>query len=183
MKPAFMETQRLQFCRWEESDLPEATLLWGDPLVTRWITATGRMTGKEIAARLAQEVERDRQYKLQYWPLRDKASGTLAGCCGLRPHGEGELELGVHLRPDFWGKGLGQEACRAALWYAFERVGTSSVFAGHNPGNTASPKLLGRLGFHPAGEEFYPPTGLYHPSYRMERGEFHPLESPAWIGD
>ena len=125
----------------------EAEALWGDPLVTRWITATGRMTAEEVADRLAQEVERDKQFGIQYWPLRERSTGELAGCCGLRPHGEGELELGVHLRPTFWGRGLGEEACRAALWYAFVKWDTPSVFAGHNPHNTASPKLLEKLGF------------------------------------
>ena len=56
-----------------------------------------------------------------------------------------------------------------------------SVFAGHNPHNTASPKLLEKLGFSPIGEEFYPPTGLYHPSYRLQRGDFFCPEIPVYL--
>ena len=181
MTNGFLRTKRLLFCRWEAGDLLEAEALWGDPLVTRWITATGRMTAEEVADRLAQEVERDKQFGIQYWPLRERSTGELAGCCGLRPHGEGELELGVHLRPAFWGRGLGEEACRAALWYAFVKWDIPSVFAGHNPHNTAFPKLLEKLGFSPIGEEFYPPTGLYHPSYRLQRGDFFCPEIPVYL--
>ena len=33
--------------------------------------------------------------------------------------------------------------------------------------NIASVQLLKKLGFTYAHDEFYPPTGLYHPSYLM----------------
>lgn len=41
------------------------------------------------------------------------------------------------------------------------------LFAGRNPQNTASKKKLNKLGFHYIGDEFYEPTGLYHPSYEL----------------
>ena len=40
------------------------------------------------------------------------------------------------------------------------------LFAGHNPKNVASRKiLLEKLGFAYVGDVFYPPTGMNHPSY------------------
>ena len=178
MKPAFLTTQRLCFCQWEEKDKPLAEQLWGNPQVTRWITASGRMSPLEIQQRLSQEIQRQQEFGVQYWPVLERESGRLVGCCGLRPHGDGELELGVHLLPEFWGKGLAEEACRTALWYGFFQKDCPQAFAGHNPGNTASPKLLKRLGFVCIGTEFYPPTGLEHPSYRLQREEFHIQQEP-----
>lgn len=108
MTNGFLRTKRLLFCRWEAGDLLEAEALWGDPLVTRWITATGRMTVEEVADRLAQEVERDKQFGIQYWPLRELSTGELAGCCGLRLTGKGSWNWGFTSGQLFgagaWGK-------------------------------------------------------------------------------
>jgi hypothetical protein len=43
-----------------------------------------------------------------------------------------------------------------------------ALFAGHNPANQASRELLARLGFRYTHDELYPPTGLMHPSYRLD---------------
>ena len=57
--------------------------------------------------------------------------------------------------------------------YAFEELGAEKLFAGHNPDNTASSKLLKKLGFHYTGDEYYEPTGLYHPSYIYEKSRYN----------
>jgi hypothetical protein len=36
--------------------------------------------------------------------------------------------------------------------------------------DTASRALLGKLGFRYTHDELYAPTGLLHPSYRLDRG-------------
>lgn len=92
------------------------------------------------------------------------------GCCGLRPYRveEGVYELGFHLRPEHWGQGYASEAARAAIGYAFDSLGARALFAGHHPRNTASSRLLAKLGFRYTHDEFYPPTGLEHPSYLLE---------------
>ena len=45
-------------------------------------------------------------------------------------------------------------------------LNAKGLFAGHNPKNVASRKiLLEKLGFAYVGDVFYPPTGMNHPSY------------------
>nr|NIV34793.1 hypothetical protein [Anaerolineae bacterium] len=44
--------------------------------------------------------------------------------------------------------------------------------AGHNPKNTASQHLLGKLGFRYTHEELYEPTGLMHPCYGLTHDEY-----------
>ena len=162
----FLVTERLGFSKWGRDVLELAKRLWGDPLVTRYICASGRFSEEEIAGRLKLEIANESRYGVQYWPVFLRKTGELVGCCGLRPHGEdGEYELGFHLRPDFWKQGLAQEAGTAVIGYAFETLHANRLFAGHNPNNTASAGVLKRLGFIYIGDEFYAPTGLYHPSY------------------
>lgn len=43
----------------------------------------------------------------------------------------------------------------------------TALFAGHNPKNILSARLLKKLGFTYTHNEYYPPTELYHPSYLM----------------
>lgn len=49
--------------------------------------------------------------------------------------------------------------------YAFNTLRVNTLFAGHNPQNEASAKMLKKVGFNYTHDEFYEPTGLYHPSY------------------
>ena len=65
--------------------------------------------------------------------------------------------------------GLASEAARAVIAHAFENLGASALFAGHHPDNTASEKVLRKLGFAETRSEFFEGTGLVHPAYLLPR--------------
>lgn len=163
----FLQTDRIGFSKWLLTDTALARLLWGDPRVTRYLCASGVFTTEEIAARLCAEIHNESTYHLQYWPVFELGTGALIGCCGLRPHKAEEYEIGFHLRPEFWGQGYAKESANAVIEYAFTVLRAKKLFAGHNPHNAASKRLLDKLGFVYVGDEFYQPTGLYHPSYEL----------------
>jgi len=169
LKEYFITTNRLGFSKWTENLLPEARLLWGDSEVTKLIG--GKMTDKEIQKRLQREIDNEKQFRVQYWPLFLINSGEFVGCCGLRPyHPKGNTyEIGFHIASSHWRRGFAFEASQAVIGYSFGKLGVSSLFAGHNPKNSASGKLLEKLGFQYSHDEFYPPTGLNHPSYFLKR--------------
>lgn len=169
MREYFLTSDRLGFSHWSEEDRDLAHRLWGDPQVSRYICAAGVFTPEEIDARLELEMANQAKYGFSYWPVFT-LGGEFVGCCGLRPHGEGKVyEAGIHLLPEHWRQGYGREAMTAVLDYAFTALGAQAVFAGHNPNNTPSAGLIRSLGFTYLGDEFYPPTGLYHPSYELKR--------------
>lgn len=169
MRDYFIRTERIGFSTWSAEDIESAKSLWGEKAVTRLICASGKFTEREILQRLALEIENGRKYGVQYWPIFSLKSGDLIGCCGLRPYGEEKncYELGYHLREKFWGKGLATEAAKAAVDYAAAVLKAESLFAGHHPENSASKKVLEKLGFRYVGDTYYAPAGLYHPSYRF----------------
>jgi len=168
----FLKTDRTAFSTWQDGDITLAKLLWGNADVTKYICASGKFTASEIEARLNTEIYNNKKYNFQYWPFFEQKTDELIGCCGLRPHSENRLEIGFHLRPKFWGRGYAVEAASAVIGYAFTVLDTESLFAGHNPNNTASQKVLSKLGFKYIGDEFYKPTGLYHPSYQLTASDF-----------
>jgi RimJ/RimL family protein N-acetyltransferase len=168
----FLKTDRIGFSRWSQDDIKLAELLWGNPEVTRFICASGEFNADDIVNRLNKEIANNTEYQVQYWPIFELISNELIGCCGLRPYNENEYEIGFHLRPEFWEQGYAMESANAVIHYAFTVLKAESLFAGHNPNNTASQKLLSKLRFTYIGDELYKPTGLYHPSYELNNSSF-----------
>lgn len=164
----FMKTDRIGFSKWNTADIELAKVLWGNPDVTKFICASGCFSDEDIQKRLLLEIENENKYQVQYWPIFDLNSTELIGCCGLRPYKKNQYEIGFHLRPEYWGKGYATEAATAVIDYAFHHFHAKGLFAGHNPKNAISRKVLLKLGFVYISDEFYAPTGLYHPSYELK---------------
>lgn len=163
----FLKSARLGFGHWAPGDLPLVLALWGDPDVTRLIG--GPLSAEAAEARLEAEIAMMRDRGVQYWPIFLLGNDAHAGCAGLRPYRlDGRIyEIGFHLLPAYWGRGLATEAARAVIGYAFETIEARALFAGHHPANAASRRVLEKLGFRWTHEELYPPTGLQHPSYLL----------------
>ncbi|MCP1182726.1 GNAT family N-acetyltransferase [Paenibacillus sp. 1781tsa1] len=164
------ETERLECATWNEGDRALAFALWGDHEVAKWISSKGFLSEDEVEARLTQEIQRQKEAGVQYWPFFEKESEVFVGCCGLRPYSPEEdiYELGFHLTRDHWGKGYAQEAARAVIDYAFGEMNVNALFAGHHPDNEVSRHILVKLGFEYTGDERYEPTGKMHPSYALQ---------------
>ena len=164
----FLRSQRLGFRPWSAADLALAEGLWGDPEVTRLIG--GPFSKEQVRERLAREIATYEEHGVQYWPMFLLATGDHVGCCGLRPYNAAErvLELGFHIRRAHWRQGYAQEAAQTVIVYAFQVLGATALFAGHNPANEPSRDLLSKLGFRYTHDEYYAPTGLNHPSYLLQ---------------
>ena len=78
-------------------------------------------------------------------------------------------ELGFHLLRSCWGRGLAVESARAVIGYGFGTLGADALFAGHHPANAASRRVLLKLGFEYAGEEFYAPSEVMEPVYLLRK--------------
>lgn len=69
MRKFFMKTKRIGFSKWNDADLNLATQLWGDKEVTQFICATGMFTKQDIIHRLETEIQNDKLFHIQYWPI------------------------------------------------------------------------------------------------------------------
>jgi len=162
------ESQRLIFRRWSDVDPDLASLLWRDPEVMHFLG--GPYSEEQVRKRLQVEIENDRLFGFQYWPIFVRDDGTFAGVCGLKPYKpeSREHEIGFHLRPQFWRLGYASEGSRAVIGFASTSVRAHALYAGHHPQNEASRALLVRLGFECIGTHFFAPTGLDHPWYVLQ---------------
>ncbi len=163
----FLKTERLGLRWWAKQDLAAARELWGDIEVTRFFG--GPFSDEEIGQRLEREINRMDTHRFQYWPIYLLSDNEHVGCCGLRPYRpEDEIhELGFHLRPKYWGKGLAVEAARAVIAFSFETIGAKSLSAGHHPKNGASKKVLEKLGFRYSHDELFAALGMDIPYYLL----------------
>lgn len=112
---------------------------------------------------------------LGLWTIRTDAPAPI-GCVGLQPVSgaaaaadpalAGEVEPVVALAPAFWGRGYAAEALGAVLAHGFGALRLPRVVALVDLPNTASHRLLARLGFRPLREV----PGARHPlrSYALE---------------
>lgn len=108
MKEFFLKSIRIGFSIWSENDICDALELWGNPEVTKFITAEGTMSKEQVQQRLRKEIENYNNYNIQYWPIYLIETNENLGCCGLRPYDyeNNILEMGIHLKEKHWGKGL-----------------------------------------------------------------------------
>lgn len=168
----FLQTKRLGFRLWTEDDFDLALNLWGNNTITELIG--GPFTVEKIQERLLNEIKTMKMYNVQYWPIFLLETGEHIGCCGFRPYQNEKnmFELGFHILPKFWRQGFAREAASAAISYIFDNSNTNKIFAGHHPKNAASRKLLEQLRFQYTDDNYYPPTGLQHPSYILTKEQY-----------
>lgn len=136
---------------------PEAMTYWSTPPHPDLAT-TKRWLDRKLAEDQSASVEFVAEYQ-------GRAIGTVGG--GILP------EVGYILHPDFWGKGLAFEAMQAVIAHAFAHHPVDHLMADVDPRNTASIKLLKRLGFvwHGHADNTFCIAGewVHSDYYRLER--------------
>ncbi|WP_108649124.1 GNAT family N-acetyltransferase [Dongshaea marina] len=120
--------------------------------------------------------------------LIDKASGQKIGISGFLSEWEPyqQAELGFLLLPEFQGRGYGTESLQRVLELAFDELGFHKVKATVTEGNSASSRLLTRLGFRLEGRlrDNFKLAGCWQNDlmYGLLREEFHNLASAGTLG-
>lgn len=165
----FLKSPRLGFRQWTRDDLPLALAIWGDPAVTRFVG--GPFSPEQVAQRLDREIASQKNHNFQYWPIFLLSTDEHVGCAGMRAYKleENIPSMGYYIRPKFWGQGFATEAGHAVIAYSFNTLGINTLFAGHHPENDNSKKVLAKLDFQFTHKQLYPPTGLDHHAYLLNR--------------
>ena len=159
-----LEGQRLRLEPLSLSHSPGMFALWREPEVCEHSGPAVDSSGESI--RLPAKSRSDSDRLLSYWLDRSQAGtgfrwaavlhtpAEFVGAVGFNSLGACS-EYAYHLVPRHWGAGLGNEASRIALSWAFS-TGSRSVEAFIEPANTRSIRLVERLGFersHEASDE------------------------------
>lgn len=148
---SLLETARLALPPFTLADLDFLHALWLDPPVRRYLwddQIISREQAREVIEASLASFATD---AYGFWLLQLKESHRPVGFCGLRRFSDaqiaaGQVEILYGVTPDEWGKGLAVEAARAVLHFGFEQAQLERIYAGADPPNAASFRVMEKLG-------------------------------------
>lgn len=145
-----IETPRLLLRPWREADKPEYARIINTPAMMEHFGGPQRAEVHDaLLDRMMAAQERDGHCM---WAVEERATGSLAGICGVRIGGHENtpvpevLEIGWRIAEPWWGRGVAREAAEASLAWSWANTDRPFVAAWTNPGNARSWGLMLRLG-------------------------------------
>lgn len=147
----YLSSNRLSFHPFVLADLDYLHALWVAPEMRRYLW-DNEIIPRELAEEIIVSSSTSfAEHGFGFWKLVRKDSGRPVGFCGLRSFenevvGTGEVEILYGITAAEWGQGLAVEAARTVLHYAFAERSLLRVYAGADAPNTASIRVMERLG-------------------------------------
>jgi [ribosomal protein S5]-alanine N-acetyltransferase len=142
-------TKRLLLRQFNDRDVNEIFILRSDERVMRYIDKAPAETLDDAYEFIRKTKELEESADAIMWAICLKGDSKLIGtiCLWNIKKEHFRAEVGYNLIPDYWGKGIMQEAITAVIDYGFRVMKLHSIEANVNPGNAASIKLLERNKF------------------------------------
>lgn len=166
-----LRTERLILDVWRSSDWTAFRPIAEDAEVMRYITGGEPWSEQQIRGFVDRQVKLYAERGFCRWRVLEPASRELMGFCGVGYWRDGlDAEIGWWLALRYWGRGLATEAARCALRDAFERVGLDHVVSVGMVGNTASLRVMEKLGLR--WEREFEDEGVRLVQYGMPRTEY-----------
>ncbi|WP_374567423.1 GNAT family N-acetyltransferase [Ideonella sp.] len=150
-----LSTARLRLEPFDDAHLDGLYELNRDPVVMRYITGRPE-TRDDTLASIGRVKARWAEWGYSWWAFIEQGSGQVvgAGCIQhLARDAANPLEIGWRLRQDHWGRGLATEAAQTMAGWAFDALKTPLLTSVCHVDNTASAKVMQRLGMRYRGVE------------------------------
>jgi len=144
--PTTLATARLELRPVATDDLTRLHSLWIDPHVRRFLFDDRAITLEEAEAFVRASVRDFAERGHGLWLVLEKGRPELAGFAGLLCSDDPWPTLVYGVRPELTGRGYATEAASAVLRYALEVLRLDQVRADVDEPNTASVRVLGKLG-------------------------------------
>ncbi|MEL6272570.1 MAG: GNAT family N-acetyltransferase [Chloroflexota bacterium] len=151
-----IETERLLLRPYRLEDASDyARHIFSDADVMRFMNVEGKVPQYPFLQAKSYIVERNRQWDRRgygAWALVEKATDRFMGHVGLFIIDNTDvIEVGYALGRTFWGNGYATEAAHATLRYGFDVVGLDEIVAVAFPENTASLRVMEKVGMTSQG--------------------------------
>jgi RimJ/RimL family protein N-acetyltransferase len=128
-----LRTDRVILRAWREDEADRLLDILSRPEVKRWIdddqdNPVLMETRDQALANIARYAKHEPGSPMGFWAVEERATGVVAGTVLLVPAGsdpppdETEVEIGWHLHPDAWGRGLARDAAAALLAAGLEHL-------------------------------------------------------------
>ena len=130
-------------------DIPRLFAQFSDPKVMRY-WSRGPLMHVDDAREMFEEIDQGvRAGQFLQWAIARNSDDLMIGSCALFAQNPAHrrAEIGFALSSAHWGQGYAQEALHLALEHAFAALDLHRIEADVDPHNTASLRLLERIGF------------------------------------
>lgn len=147
MKTFEIETRRLRLRPFHESDVEDLHRLWVEPDVRRYLWDDLVVPRERVAAIIAESVSSFERTGSGLWAALLKREAGLVGFGGYWLfHEPARLQLLYGIAPTLWGQGLATELAEALIRYGFEVLSFDRIEASTDALNTASARVLEKVG-------------------------------------
>lgn len=142
-----IETERLRLRPLNVNDLDDLHLLWTDADVRKYLWDDQVISREQAQEVVTSGIESFEAHGFGFWAVLPKDEESLIGFCGFRFFGAAqEIEILYGVAPASWGQGLATEAARAMMRCGFEEHGFDKIYAGADPPNAASFRVMEKIG-------------------------------------
>lgn len=150
-----IETDRLLLRMVRRRDAEELYELCRRPETSRFSLWSPHGSLRETKNFIAYRLSQYRKRECMFFVIEEKATGRVIGTCSyVSMDADYKIaEIGYSILSDLWNKGFATETAEALTGYAFNRIGVQRVFARVIPRNTASARVLLKLGFRFEGTQ------------------------------
>ena len=166
-----LETERLFHRKFTLEDLDKLIELRSDDEVIKYLGGRHLQNPESIEKRLRFYLDCYEKLGFGMCAMIWKPTGEMIGWSGLQPLGETlQTEVGYGMIKEFWGKGIGFETARGWLGYGFETANLEKIVAVASPENTASWRIMEKLGMR--REKLETHYGMLCVFYAISKEEF-----------
>jgi len=150
---AIIKTARLTIRPFQLADLDAYhQQIYSDPDVTRYLPGGRPRPRHETEDVIALFINHRRREGFSIDAVIETVTGQLIGHCGLhRLKEDRNVEIGYSFGKLYWGQGYATEAAYAMLRYGFETLELHRIIALAMLPNTASQRVMQKLGMQPQG--------------------------------
>jgi ribosomal-protein-alanine N-acetyltransferase len=147
-----IETERLALRPAVAADAEDLHAVLSDPSTFEYMGSDPERSIDGTRERIEGKAARQAERGFSLWAVVERSSGRVIGDCGFQLlEGGPDIELGYKLGREFRGRGYATEAARACLEFGFEELGLDRIVAVAWPDNTASRRVMEKIGMTLAG--------------------------------
>ena len=139
-----LRTERLVLRPFERQDAVALFEIFSDPAVMRYWSSLPHTCVQQTEALIEETIEADPATTSEFIVERN---GVVIGKAGFWK----VPEVGFLFHPSVWGQGIAAEALRAVIAFGFDVRRLDRITADVDPDNSASLRLLAKLGFVETG--------------------------------
>ncbi len=155
----FFESPRLLLRSWKDSDIDAYIKMNLDPLVMQYFPQL--VSAEETLTHIQKIKQHFEKFNFGLYALELKEEKCFIGFTGFsHPSFESFftpcVEIGWRIDSSYWKRGLGTEAANACLYYGFQVLNFEKIFSFTSIHNTASEKLMQKIGMQKITEFDHP---------------------------